>query len=47
MSSNWVPSQGVCKEPYSPGVGVLIRIRVHAGPTFFQSRDHVVSVMVG
>ena len=38
-----IPTQGACEESYSQGVGLLIRIRVPAGPAFLQSRDHLAS----
>ena len=35
--------RGACEESFCPGTGLLIRIRVHAGPTFLQSSDHMAS----
>ena len=34
---------GDCEEFYSQGGGLLIRIKEHAGPTFLQSREHLVA----
>ena len=43
-----VPNPGsgggvVHEESYSQGAGLLIRIRVTAGPAFLQTRDHLTS----
>ena len=38
-----VPTQGVCEESYNQGVGLLIKVRVHAETAFLQFRNHLAS----
>ena len=34
-----------CEGSYSPGAGLLVRIRLQAGPSFLPSRGHLASVI--